>query len=194
MKKTTILKARPNTKINIQAILFITIVIFVILCPGCSTYRDLHLSHMEKFQELVQAKYPSAKVFCKYEYASHVYLTVERESFDEEAAYTILGILQSIVREDSFVEDLFDFYGTQLEEEPNWKNGWRPTIRLYLDAEGYSRYQFSARATKEVYNSGYDPDSYTWDGYSTWYGMEYVDHVPRDISPEEIEEAIERYG
>ena len=78
MKKATILKARPNTKINIQAILFITIVIFTILCPGCSTYRDLHLSHMEKFQELVLAKYPSAKVLCKYEYASHVYLTVER--------------------------------------------------------------------------------------------------------------------
>lgn len=60
--------------------------------------------------------------------------------------------------------------------------------------ESSSVYQFSARATKEGYNSGYDPDSYTWDGYTTWYGTKYVDHVPYEITPEEIEKAIAAYS
>ena len=59
---------------------------------------------------------------------------------------------------------------------------------------GGSVYQFSARATKEGYNSGYDPDSYTWDGYATWYGTKFVDHVPYEITPEEIEKAIAAYS
>ncbi len=37
-------------------------------------------------------------------------------------------------------------------------------------------------------------ESYAWDGYTTWYGTEFTDQKPREISPEEIEEAVERYS
>lgn len=113
---------------------------------------------------------------------------------DEEFAYTVLGILQPIVRDEAFIQDLFALFEEEASGDHNWELGRRPEIRLYLDARGYSQYQFVTRATKEGYNSGYDPDSYTWDGYATWYGTKFVDHVPHEITPEEIEKAIAAYS
>lgn len=165
---------------------------------GCTCYRPLRLPQLREFEQNVLRKYPLSMVSCKYAYEDNVTITVSGASFDEECAYTILGYLKPIVCDEDFIQDLFDFYERQFKDRPNWgtwKSGWRPDINVYLNAMGrYSKYRFSTSANKEAYNSGYDPDSYTWDGYTTWYGTEYVDSVPREISPEEIEEALERYS
>ncbi len=177
--------------------LVLSSVFLTLLFSGCIVYHPLRLSQLREFERDVHKKYPFAAVSCKYEHAGPVTITVNRSSFDEECAYTILGCLQPIVRDEDFIRDLFDSYERRLKDTPyweTWKSGWRPEIYLSLDANRYTRYQFSTRATKEGYNSGYAPDSYTWDGYTTWYGTEYVDHVPREITPEEIEEAVKRYS
>lgn len=177
---------------------FVCATIMCLLCvfifSSCTLYRPLNLPQLQSFSQSVHKKYPLAQVSCKYEYGAGVSITVSKLKFDEETAYSILSYLQPIVCDEDFIQALFELFEEQSHGDPNWKNGRRPEIRLYLDVWGNSRYQFVTRATKEGYNSGYDPDSYTWDGYTTWYGTEYVDHVPREITPEEIEEAIERYS
>lgn len=168
--------------------------IFSLIVPGCTLYRPLELSQLKDFKESVLRAYPLSQISCKYEYGAGVSITVNKFTFDEETTYSILSCLQPIVCDESFIQDLFDLFEKESHDDPNWKNGRRPEIRLYMNVWGNSRYQFVTRATKEGYNSGYNPDSYTWDGYTTWYGTEFVNHVPREITPEEIEEAIEKYG
>ena len=177
-----------------KGILLLLIFLFSLIIPGCTLYRPLTLSQLQGFKNSVLRAYPLSQISCKYEYGAGVVITVSRSGFSEKSAYIILSYLQPITRDEDFIQALFELFEKQSHEDPNWENGQRPEIRLYLDVWGSSRYQFVTRATKEGYNSGYDPDSYTWDGYTTWYGTEYVDHVPREITPEEIEEAIERYG
>lgn len=155
---------------------------------GCTSYRPLDLPQMREFKESVLKEYPRAKVYCNYRYDWGVDISAINVLVDEEFAYTVLSILQPIVCDEGFIQDLFELYEEEADGDHNWKLGQRPDIGLYIGP-----YQFSARATKEGYNSGYDPDSYTWDGYTTWYGTEFVNHEPREITPEEIEEAIERY-
>lgn len=156
---------------------------------GCISYLPLELPQMREFKESVLKKYPRAKVYCNYQYHGRgVDISAINVLVDEEFAYTVLGILQPIVCDEGFIQDLFELYEEEDGGEYNWERGERPDIGLYIGP-----YQFSARATKEGYNSGYDPDSYTWDGYTTWYGTEFVDHEPREITPEEIEETIAKY-
>ncbi len=168
--------------------------VLVAILAGCTLYRPLRLSQLQEFAQSVYGKYPHHTVSCKYEYGAGVSIEVDGSDMDEECAYTILGCLQPLVCDEDFIQDLFALFEKESNGDPNWKNGRRPEIRLYLNADENSRYQFSTRATKEGYNSGYDPDSYTWDGYTTWYGSEFADQKPREISPEEIEEAVERYS
>lgn len=160
---------------------------------GCIWYGPLRMYQLQVFERQVYGRYPLSYVSCKYDYGAGVSITVNRLGFDEETAYTILGYLQPIVSNEEFIQELFDLFEEAGHGDPNWDNGMRPDIRLYLDVWGNSRYQFVTRATKEGYNSGYDPNSYTWDGYTTWYGTEFVDHVPREITSGEIEEALEKY-
>ena len=156
---------------------------------GCRDFRPLQLPQMQEFKERVLKEYPLARVSCQYEHGRDVSISVSNALMVEEFAYTVLSILQPIVCDEGFIQDLFELYEEEADDGHNWKLGERPEINL-----GIGFYRFITRATKETYNSGYDPDSYTWDGYTTWYGTEFVDHVPREITPEEIEAAIEKYG
>ena len=149
---------------------------------------------LQEFQESVRKEYPRADVSCRYEYGAGVSIRASNTVVDEEFAYTVLGILQPIVRDEAFIQDLFALFEEEASGDHNWELGRRPDIQLRIEVGGSSVYQFSARATKEGYNSGYDPDSYTWDGYTTWYGTKFVDHVPYEITPEEIEKAIAAYS
>lgn len=168
--------------------------LLIINLSGCTRYSPLQMSQLQEFKKKVLKEYPLSFVSIKYEYYDGVTITVSRFGIDEECAYTVLSYLQPIVHNEKFIRELFALFEEESHGEPNWDNGMRPDIHLYLDVWWNSRYQFVTRATKEGYNSGYDPDSYTWDGYTTWYGTEYVDHVSQEITPEEIEEAIEGYG
>ncbi len=156
---------------------------------GCRVYLPLRLSQLREFERDVHKKYPFAAVSCKYEDTGPVTITVTRSSFDEECAYTILGCLQPVVCDEDFIRDLFDSYERRLKNTPyweTWKSGWRPAIYLFLDANRHTRYYFVAGAAKH-------DDS--WDGYTTWYGTENVsDDEIREITPEEIEEAVKRYS
>ncbi len=168
--------------------------IIALVFSGCTTYRNLNLSKIQEFKQDVLQTYPLSQVTCKYDYESGVTITINRLNYSEECAYTILNYLRPIVRDEVFIQELFELFEKESNGDPNWKNGRRPRIRLYLDVWGNSRYQFVTSATQERYNSGYDLDSYTWDGYTTWYGTKFVNDEPREITPEEIEEAIEKYG
>lgn len=161
---------------------------------GCIAYRPLRLPQLREFERNVHRKYPFAFVSCKYAYGAGVSITVSRFTFDEECAYTILGYLRPIVCDEEFIQDLFELYEKESHGNPNWKNGDYPEIYLHLTAVWYDRYQFSTRATLEGYNSAYDPDSYTWDGYTTWYGTEIVNGLPQQIPQERHKEALERYS
>ena len=163
-------------------------------CSGCIAFRPLQLPQLQEFQESVRKEYPRADVSCHYEYGAGVSIRASNTVVDEEFAYTVLGILQPIVRDEAFIQDLFALFEEEASGDHNWELGRRPDIQLRIEVGGSSVYQFSARATKEGYNSGYDPDSYTWDGYATWYGTKFVDHVPHEITPEEIEKAIAAYS
>lgn len=160
---------------------------------GCTLYHPLRLPQLREFEQNVRREYPLSAVSCKYEYGTGVSITVSGMSFEEECAYTILGYLQPIVCDEDFIQDLFELFEKESHGDHNWKLGMRPDIRLHLAAGTNDRYQFTARATKELYNSGRDPDSYTWDGYATWYGTEFVGSLPREITPKEIGEAVKRY-
>lgn len=161
---------------------------------GCTWSRTLRLPQLREFQQSVSSTYPDAKVSCKYSYGAGVMITVRRSSFDPECVYTILGDLKPIVCDENFIEDLFTLFEKEAHGDHNWELGERPVIYLYFEVGGNARYQFSTRATLEGYNSAYDPDSYTWDGYTTWYGTEIVNDEYLEISPEEIEEAVKRYS
>lgn len=161
---------------------------------GCIAYRPLRLPQLQEFERNVRLKYPLSAISCKYDYEVGVSITVDRLAFDEECAYTILGYLQPIVRDEEFIQDLFELFEEESHGEPNWENGRRPKIYVFLSVCGFDRYQFTTRATKEGYNSGRDPDSYTWDGYTTWYGTEVVNNVPQEIYSETIKEKIEQYS
>lgn len=161
---------------------------------GCIWEKNLRLSQLEEFKRNVYQKYPDASVSCKYDYGAGVHITVQKQSFDEESAYTLLGWLKPIVSDEEFIEDLFELYEKESHGEPNWKNGMRPVIWFDLSANGKYRYRFTASANKEVYNSGRSPDSYTWDGYKTWYGSDNENGGHRSISAEEVEEGIKKYS
>lgn len=185
---------KENRTLSRISFLVIMVLVLAVNLSGCTLYRPLQLSQLREFEQSIHREYPFSIISCKYEYGAGVSITVSRLVFSEECAYTILGYLQPVVCNEDFIQDLFELFEKESNGDPNWKNGQRPEIRLYLDVGGNSRYQFSTRATKEGYNSGYDPDSYTWDGYTTWYGTEFVDREPREISPEEIEEAVVKYS
>lgn len=155
---------------------------------GCLQYQSLDLPQMREFKESVRKEYPHAQVYCSYEDHAVVDITVIHPQMDEESAYTVLGILQPIVRDEDFIQDLFELFEKDADGAYSWETYGYPDIGLYIGP-----YQFRARATKEGYNSGYDPDSYTWDGYTTWYGTEFVNDEPREITPKEIEETIAKY-
>lgn len=161
---------------------------------GCILWRPLQLSQLQEFTESVREKYPDCAVVCKYEYRAGVTIEVSAPSVDEERVYTVLGCLQPIVRDEAFIQDLFALFEEKSNGDPNWRNGYRPEISLRFSVKGKTYWDFSTRANKEGYNSGYDPDSYTWDGYSTWYGTETSGETSRELAPEEIEEAVERYS
>lgn len=184
---------RRGTVLRIAWLLGMTLLLAVSL-SGCIWYRPLTLSGMKEFETKVRSKYPLSVVTCQFTYETGVTITVYRFGFDEETAYGILSQLQPIVRDEKFIQELFELFEEERPNEHNWELGYRPGIRLHLTALWNDRYQFSARSTKEGYNSGWDPDSYTWDGYTTWYGTEFVDHVPREITPEEIQQKIDRYS
>lgn len=138
--------------------------------------------------------YPRTSVSCRYNYEASVHITVTGSVFDDESAFTILGRLRAVVSDEAFIQDLFELFEKESHGDPNWKNGRRPEIWLYLSVDGKDRYQFTAGANKEVYNSGRPPDSYTWDGYATWYGTEIVDGSLREITSDEINEEIKKYS
>lgn len=138
--------------------------------------------------------YPQTSVSCRYEYGAGVHITVTGRAFDDECAFTILGRLREVVSDEAFIQDLFELFEKESHGDPNWKNGERPGIWLYFEVKGKDQYQFMAMANKEIYNSGRSPDSYTWDGYTTWYGTEIVNGSIREISSEEIQEEIKKYS
>ena len=161
---------------------------------GCIWYRPLRIPQLREFERAVHQKYPRTGVWCEYEYGAGVSITVERRDIDEECAYTVLGYLYPIVTEEAFIQELFTLFERESHGDPNWKNGARPDIWLFLEVDGKYRYQFCAGANQETYNSGRSPDSYTWDGYATWYGIENGEGWSREISAQEVREGIERYS
>ncbi len=172
---------------------FLAVCLLITSLSGCLFYRPLRFSQLQEFEQNVHKDYPGLLIRCRYVNIAGVYIDVFGPDFDEECAYRILGYLQPVVSDEEFIQDLFDLFEKERDEH-NWKLGWRPVIYLCLSVGKKNRYQFSTRATKEGYNSGRDPDSYTWDGYTTWYGTEFLNQVPKEISPEEIEEAVKRYS
>lgn len=161
---------------------------------GCAYFRSLRLPQLQEFEQQIRKEYPHTSVSCQYEYGAGVMITVKGSDFDDERAYAILGLLQPIVCDEDFILELFTFFEKESNGDPNWKLGRRPDIQLRLDVDGISRYQFWTSATKENYNSGKDPDSYTWDGYTTWFGTEFVAGSPREISSDEVEQFLKRYS
>lgn len=194
MKRTFHCKKRNRCAFRSFCI-FLAACFLAVNLSGCTCYHPLRLSQLREFEQNVRKSYPLSLVSCKYDYGAGVFIQVTRSSFDEECAYTILGYLKPIVCDEEFIRELFELFEKESHGEPNWKNGMRPDIYLNLTAETTNRYQFSTRANKEGYNSGRAPDSYTWDGYTTWYGTEIIGKASyREISPEEIEEAIKQYS
>lgn len=150
---------------------------------GCTLFRSLRLPQLQEFEQHVRKEYPHTSVSCEYEYGAGVMIRVEGSDFDDEDAYTILGYLQPIVRDERFISDLFTLFEKESNGDPNWKLGYRPDIQLCLNVEGMDCYHFFTHATKEGYNSGKDPASYTWDGYTTWFGTKFVNQVPQPFDP-----------
>lgn len=173
-------------------ILLLALSLAVSLC-GCIWYQPLWLPQLQEFGKSVRNEYPHTSVSCRYDYGAGVNITVTGPDFDDESAFTILGRLRAAVSDEDFIQDLFELFEKESHGDPNWKNGRRPEIWLHLASDDKDRYQFTARANKEAYNSGRSPDSYTWDGYTTWYGVEFVNGMLREIGSEEIEEAIKGY-
>ena len=194
-------KRRSHGRLRI-ACLTLAVLFLAATLSGCIAYRPLRLSQMREFEQKVRAKYPLSRIKCQYDYGAGVDISITRFSFNEECVYTILGYLKPIVSDEEFIEELFELYETESHGDPNWKRGYRPRIWLNLYTQwGNSSYQFNATAYKENYNSAHDPDSYTWDGYTTWWGTEHVkngpgyeDDVHREIVPPEIERAVEKYS
>lgn len=194
-------KKRNGTLFRAACIALMAVFLMASL-SGCTSYRPLRLSQMREFEQKVRAKYPFSIVKCQYHYGAGVNISVTRFSFDQECVYTILGYLKPIVCDEEFIEDLFELYEGESHNDPNWKRGYRPRIWLNLYTHwGDSSYQFSTTAYLENYNSGFDPESYTWDGYTTWWGTEHIKNGPgheddgyREIAPKEIERAVERYS
>ena len=75
-------------------------------CSGCLALRPIQLPQMQEFQESVRKEYPRADVSCRYEYGAGVSIRASNTVVDEEFAYTVLGILQPIVRDEAFIQDL----------------------------------------------------------------------------------------
>ncbi|MCI9226166.1 MAG: hypothetical protein HFE91_12000 [Acutalibacter sp.] len=174
-------------------IILLTLLLAVNLC-GCIWYQPLRLQQLRKFEKSIREDYPNTSVSCKYEYEAGVNITVTGPDFDDESAFSILSRLRATVSDEAFIKDLFELFEKESHDDPNWKNGMRPEIWLYLSVDGKDRYQFTAGANKEIYNSGRSPDSYTWDGYKTWYGTEIKEGEYRDITSEEVEEAINKFS
>lgn len=185
-------KGKPQIAFRIFCI-GLTIFFLAVNLGGCTWYRPLRLPQLRDFEKRVQEEYPRTSVSCGYAYGAGVSITVKGPDFDEECAYTILGYFQPVASDEEFIQDLFELFEKESHSEPNWKNGRRPEIWLFLTADGKDRYQFTAMANKEVYNSGRSPDSYTWDGYTTWYGTEIVNDSVREITSDEIKEEIKKY-
>lgn len=184
---------KKRAKITVALVIALACLLTASL-SGCAAFRPLRLPQLREFEQNVRKAYPHTSVSCQYQYNAGVMITVSRSEFDDECAYTILGYLQPIVRDEDFIQDLFELFEKESHGDPNWKLGMRPHIQLRLSVKEISRYMFTARATEELYNSGRDPDSYTWDGYTTWYGTEIMDERRREIAPEEIQEGVKQYS
>lgn len=185
---------RRNRKVRRILCLVLAILLVAATLSGCILYNELRIPQLREFKQNVYKDYPDTSVSCKYDYGAGVNITVTGPDFDDESAFTILGCLLPVVSDEDFIEDLFELFERESHGDPNWKNGMRPEIWLYLSVDGKDRYQFTARANKEVYNSGRSPDSYTWDGYKTWYGTEIKKDGYRDITSEEVKEAIKKFS
>ena len=112
-----------------------------LVCSGCTVYRPLDLSQLREFEQSVRKKYPFSYVSCQYEYQGDVYITVNRLEYDEETAYSILGALQPIVRDEGFIQDLFALFEEEASGDHNWELGQRPDIQLRIEVGGSSVYQ-----------------------------------------------------
>lgn len=180
-------------KCHYLCILILALLLAVNLC-GCLWYHPLRLQQLREFEKNIRKEYPHTRVSSGYDYGAGVNITVTGPNFDDESAFTILSRLRAVASDEAFIQDLFELFEKESHGDPNWKNGERPEIWLHLATDGKDRYQFNARANKEVYNSGRSPDSYTWDGYTTWHGTEIVNGSIREISSEEIQEGIKKYS
>lgn len=105
-------------------------------CSGCIAFRPLQLPQMQEFQESVRKEYPRADVSCHYEYGAGVSIRASNTVVDEEFAYTVLGILQPIVRDEAFIQDLFALFEEEASGDHNWELGWRPGIQLRIEVGG----------------------------------------------------------
>ena len=99
---------------------------FVLLSAALCRPRPPQL---QEFQESVRKEYPRADVSCHYEYGAGVFIRASNTVVDEEFAYTVLGILQPIVRDEAFIQDLFALFEEEASGDHNWELGWRPDIR-----------------------------------------------------------------
>lgn len=105
-------------------------------CSGCLALRPIQLPQMQEFQESVRKEYPRADVSCRYEYGAGVSIRASNTVVDEEFAYTVLGILQPIVRDEAFIQDLFALFEEKASGDHNWELGWRPDIQLRIEVGG----------------------------------------------------------
>ena len=100
--------------------------IIALVFSGCTTYRNLNLSKIQEFKQDVLQTYPLSQVTCKYDYESGVTITINRLNYSEECAYTILNYLRPIVRDEVFIQELFELFEKESNGDPNWKNGVEP--------------------------------------------------------------------
>ena len=105
-------------------------------CSGCIAFRPLQLPQLQEFQESVRKEYPRADVSCHYEYGAGVSIRASNTVVDEEFAYTVLGILQPIVRDEGFIQDLFALFEEEASGDHNWELGRRPDIQLRIEVGG----------------------------------------------------------
>lgn len=177
----------------------LTAVFLAVNLGGCMTYTPLRLAQLKEFERQVRGEYPFSKVECKYAQGEWVDINVTRSDFDEESAYTVLGYLTDIVRDEEFIEDFLAFHEKEAQKRPKETWLWYPPdIHLNLiERGGTIRYKFTACPYEENYNSAYPRESYTWEGYARWYGTRHSTEGPGydfSISPEQVEETLAKYA
>ena len=178
--------------------LALAVVLLAVSLGGCMTYTPLRLAQLKEFERKVRSKYPFSTVECKYARGEWVDINVSSFSFDEESAYTILGYLTEIVRDEEFIEDFLAFHEKEAQKKPKETWLWYPPeLNLNLLIWGQKSYTFTAYPYEENYNSARPRDSYTWEGYANWYGTIFSKDGPLydvELSPEEVEEMLAKYA